>query len=96
MNFLDSVRRNIAQGRVSPTLIAGVTIILCIVLFSVIGPLFADPINAQVGAMTPRKPPSMQYLLGTDSQGRDMWTLLIYGTPNTLKMGLIAGVIGVT
>lgn len=95
MNFLDSVRRNIAQGRVSPTLIAGVTIILCIVLFSVIGPLFADPINAQVGAMTPRKPPSMQYLLGTDSQGRDMWTLLIYGTPNTLKMGLIAGVIGV-
>ena len=95
MNFLDSVRRNIAQGRVSPTLIAGVTIILFIVLFSVIGPLFADPINAQVGAMTPRKPPSMQYLLGTDSQGRDMWTLLIYGTPNTLKMGLIAGVIGV-
>ncbi len=37
----------------------------------------------------------MQYFLGTDSQGRDMLTLLIYGTPNTLKMGLIAGIIGV-
>jgi peptide/nickel transport system permease protein len=43
----------------------------------------------------PRKPPGADYLLGTDSQGRDMWTLLIYATPNTLKMGLIAGVIGV-
>jgi peptide/nickel transport system permease protein len=43
----------------------------------------------------PRRPPSGQFLLGTDSQGRDMLTLLIYGTPNTLKMGLIAGFIGV-
>ena len=49
MNFLDSVRRNIAQGRVSPTLIAGVTIILCIVLYSVIGPE-----NAPVVAWSPQ------------------------------------------
>lgn len=87
--------RNVAQRRISGTLIAGVAILLIIVLFSVIGPFFVDMQNAQVGAVLPRRPPSTEYLLGTDSQGRDMWTLLIYATPNTLKMGLVAGFIGV-
>lgn len=95
MNFLNSIRRNYEQGRISSTLVVGVAIILAILLFSLIGPYFVDPVSAQVGAVLPRRPPSMEYLLGTDSQGRDMWTLLIYATPNTLKMGLIAGVIGV-
>jgi peptide/nickel transport system permease protein len=93
--LLDALRRNLAQGRISGTLILGCTILLGIVLFSVIGPFFVDIRNAQVGAMLPRRPPSPEFLLGTDSQGRDMWTLLIYATPNTLKMGLIAGFIGV-
>jgi peptide/nickel transport system permease protein len=93
--FFAAFERNRKQGRISGTLIAGLTILLVILLFSAIGPFFVDPHNAQVGAMTPRRPPSLQYFLGTDAQGRDMWTLLIYGTPNTLKMGLIAGIIGV-
>jgi peptide/nickel transport system permease protein len=93
--FLGALRRNVAQGRITGTLVAGVAILLALLLFSAIGPFFVDPHNAQVGAVTPRRPPSADYLLGTDSQGRDMWTLLIYGTPNTLKMGLIAGLIGV-
>jgi peptide/nickel transport system permease protein len=96
MNRLFSViRRNYDQGRISSTLILGLSLLLVIILFSAIGPFFVDPHNAQVGAVLPRRPPSAEYLLGTDSQGRDMWTLLIYGTPNTLKMGLIAGFIGV-
>ena len=87
--------RGVASGRVGGTLILGVTILAIILLFSVIGPLLVDPREATVGAVMPRRPPSLEYLLGTDSQGRDMLTLLVYGTPNTLKMGLIAGVIGV-
>ena len=93
--FFAAMRRNYAQGRISPTLLIGLSIILAIVLFSIIGPWFVDATNANVGAVRPRKPPGGAYLLGTDSQGRDMWTLLIFATPNTLKMGLIAGVIGV-
>lgn len=87
--------RGVARGRIGGTLILGVTILAIILLFSVIGPLLVDPREATVGAVMPRRPPSLEYLLGTDSQGRDMLTLLVYGTPNTLKMGLIAGVIGV-
>jgi len=93
--FWVSLKRNYEQGRISPLLIVGLSIILAIVLFGLIGPFFTDVTHAQVGAVKPRKPPGVDYLLGTDSQGRDMWTVLIYATPNTLKMGLIAGFIGV-
>ena len=95
MRVLSGFRRSHTQGRISGTLILGVSILLVIVLCSVIGPFFVNPHNAHVGAVQPRRPPSAQFLLGTDSQGRDMLTLLIYGTPNTIKMGLIAGFIGV-
>ena len=93
--FWANLRRNYEQGRISPLLIVGLGILLSVVLFGLIGPFFTDATNAQVGAVRPRRPPGDDYLLGTDSQGRDMWALLIYATPNTLKMGLIAGFIGV-
>jgi peptide/nickel transport system permease protein len=93
--FWANLKRNYEQGRISPVLLVGLGILLAIVLFGLIGPFFTDATNANVGAVRPRKPPGPDYLLGTDSQGRDMWTLLIYATPNTLKMGLIAGFIGV-
>ena len=95
MNAFSDFRRLLAQKRISGLLLLGLSILLVIVLISVIGPLFVNPHNALVGSVIPRRPPSAQYFLGTDSQGRDMLTLLIYGTPNTLKMGLIAGFIGV-
>jgi peptide/nickel transport system permease protein len=93
--FFAALERNWKQGRISGPLIGGLAILLTILLVSLIGPFVVDPHNAQVGALAPRRPPSAQFLLGTDAQGRDLWTLLVYGTPNTLKMGLIAGIIGV-
>ena len=95
MSAVSDFRRLLARKRIGGLLLVGLSILLVIVLISVIGPLFVNPHNALVGSVIPRRPPSAQYFLGTDSQGRDMLTLLIYGTPNTLKMGLIAGFIGV-
>lgn len=88
-------KRGLRERRISGSLIVGIGILLFVVLFSLIGALLVDPHIAQVGAVLPRRPPSAQYLLGTDSQGRDMLTMLVLGTPKTLKMGLIAGFIGV-
>ncbi len=34
--------------------------------------------------------------MGTDQQGRDVLANLIFGTPATLKIGVIAGIIGVS
>ncbi len=84
-----------AGSRLGGTLIAGLTILLSVALLSVIGPFVADETLAQVGAVRPRQPPGGDFPLGTDAQGRDMLALLIHATPATLKMGLIAGVIGV-
>lgn len=77
------------------TLFWGLALLGSIILFSTVGPFFVDADDALVGAVIPRQPPSAEHLLGTDSQGRDMLTLLILATPNTLKIGLIAGAIGV-
>lgn len=84
-----------AGSRFGGTLVAGLTILLSVALLSVIGPFVIDESLAQVGAVRPRQPPGGDFPLGTDAQGRDMLALMIHATPATLKMGLIAGVIGV-
>ncbi|MCX7301872.1 MAG: ABC transporter permease [Rhodobacterales bacterium] len=82
-------------SRVDITLVLGLTMLGVIVLISILGPLLSDQSLANVGAVRPRRPPGPEFWLGTDAQGRDMFTLMLHATPNTLKMGLIAGVIGV-
>ena len=42
----------------------------------------------------PGRPPSAEYPLGTDSQGRDLLAVMIAGTPLTVYMGLVAGFLG--
>jgi len=76
-------------------LVAGAALILFLVLFGVVGSAFVTPKLGDVGAGRPARPPDFQHLLGTDQQGRDVLANLIYGTPSTLKIGLIAGFIGV-
>jgi len=77
-------------------LVAGATLVLLISLFGLVGRLFVPEDMADVGAGRPAKPPSAEHLLGTDQQGRDVLADLIYGTPTSLEIGLIAGIIGVT
>ncbi|MNI10017.1 Glutathione transport system permease protein GsiD [compost metagenome] len=40
------------------------------------------------------KPPSFSHPLGTDQFGRDVWTLVIYGSQQSLIMGVVSVVIG--
>lgn len=77
-----------------PTLTVGLLIILAIVLFTVLGPVFVSEEGIRVGSAMPDQPPSREYLLGTDTQGRQLLAMMIYGTPLTLRVGLIAGAIG--
>jgi peptide/nickel transport system permease protein len=74
---------------------AGITIVVIIALFGIVGRVFVPRGMADVGAAPVAKPPSADHLLGTDQQGRDVLADLIYGTPASLVIGLIAGVIGV-
>jgi peptide/nickel transport system permease protein len=77
-------------------LTAGLILILAIVAMSVIGPLFVERDSVNVGYAMPDQKPSSEYLLGTDTVGRQLLAIIIYGTPLTLKIGLIAGGIGLS
>lgn len=77
-------------------LIAGATLVTLVALFGLVGRLFVPLEMAEVGAGRPAKPPSAEHWLGTDQQGRDVLADLIYGTPTSLEIGLIAGIFGVT
>ncbi len=75
-------------------LLAGVALLALLALAGVLGPLIVDPHLAEIGATMPRLPPDRGHLLGTDTQGRDVLAELLLALPQTLKVGLIAGLLG--
>jgi len=79
--------------RANPPLLAGLAMLGLIGLLAVLGPLLADASLAQVGAVPPRRPPSAAHWLGTDAQGRDLLTVMALAMPQTLRIGLVAGMI---
>jgi peptide/nickel transport system permease protein len=92
--FEKNLRGATAYFRNNPKLIGGVSIILALVLFWLIGSLIVDPARAQPISGLPDQPPSLKYLLGTDSNGRDLLAVIIVGTGLTLRIGFLAGAIG--
>src|SRR5262249_22872129 len=50
--------------------------------------------QAQPMSTTPDIPPSLNHLLGTDDQGRDLLAVLVAGLPLTLRIGFLAGSVG--
>src|SRR5207302_11420771 len=81
--------------RRNPTLIVGLLFLLTLALFVVIGSFVVDTDKARALSVRPLQEPSERFLLGTDKQGRDMLALMVAGTPLTLRIGLIAGFLGV-
>src|SRR4029450_6161038 len=79
------------RTKLNTNLVIGAVILLIIVLFAVLGPLFVNPKNARVGAVRPNRPPSAQNVFGTDAQGRDVLTTLVIAVPATLQVGLVGG-----
>lgn len=86
--FWRYVRRNPALG-------VGLAMLITLILFSTVGTLFIDVRKAPYPLGTPpSKPPSLQYPFGTDAQGRDLFAAMIVGTQLTLRVGLLAGTLG--
>ncbi len=87
-SFLRYIRRNPALG-------VGLAILAFLILFSTVGLLFINPQKDPYPLATPaNRPPSLQYPLGTDAQGRNLLAVMIVGTQLTLRVGLLAGAIG--
>jgi len=73
----------------------GLLLILGLIAFWVIGGALTDSADANPISGPPSAAPSMKYWLGTDAQGRQMLPLMVAGMPITLRIGFIAGAIGV-
>ncbi len=73
----------------------GLSLLLALFLFGVIGSMMVDPKRAEMGAVPLNQPPSWANPLGTEGFGRDLYTLMVLGIPNTFKIGLLAGGVGV-
>ena len=80
--------------------VSGVVLILLILLFGVIGPLFWDTQLAYTASSPTNLPPmwdkggTAAHPLGTESNGRDMLAQMIVGIPASLKVGVLAASIG--
>jgi peptide/nickel transport system permease protein len=85
----DYVRRN-------PDLVVGLVVVLALLLVGLIGPFFVDVRQAQPMRAVPGQPPSARYPLGTDDQGRDLLAVMVVGLPLTLKIGFLAGAVGLS
>ncbi len=73
----------------NPLGVAAAILLLIIVLSAVFAPLVApyDPLRLRL--VDQLKPISWQHLLGTDTQGRDVFSRLVYGGRVSLQAGLI-------
>lgn len=73
----------------------GFSLLLALYLFGLIGSLLVDPQRANMGANPLNLSPSREHPLGTEGFGRDVFTLMVIGIPNTFEIGLLAGGVGV-
>jgi peptide/nickel transport system permease protein len=81
--------------RRNPALLIGLLILSALLAFVVIGHLTVNVIESRPLSVMPLQPPSRELPFGSDKQGRNLYAVMVEGTPLTLRIGLFAGVLGV-
>jgi peptide/nickel transport system permease protein len=87
----DSVRR-LSRNKLA---LVGMGVIAFVILVALLAPVLArqDPNENGIFKVYPRErkqPPSLQYPMGTDDLGRDMLSLIIYGSRISIQVGMFA------
>jgi peptide/nickel transport system permease protein len=85
--LLRTLRRN-------PSFVLGALLILLLVGFALSGRLFVGWNDAFPLSAPPSMPPGDGWAFGTDADGRNLLAVIVYGTLLTLKIGVIAGCLG--
>lgn len=87
-SFIDRIKR-------MPTFWIGFVLLVIIIVFAVLGQTVVDPDSIRLDGSRMNQAPCAEHPLGTQSEGKDMLSLLMIGTGVTLKIGLVAGALGV-
>ena len=82
------LRRNLS-------LVGGIALLSALGLFVIIGHLVVDTSKSRPLSAPSVQAPSIAHPFGTDRQGRDLFAVMVAGTPLTLRIGFIAGLLGV-
>jgi peptide/nickel transport system permease protein len=85
--ILRYLRRNVS-------LAIGLFMLFLLVAFTVTGLLTIDPKDAYPLAARSRQPPSLEYPLGTDFFGRNLYAAMVVGMWQTALIGVLAGGLG--
>lgn len=91
----DITNRTISYLRRNPVLVAGLIMFFLLFFLAFIGSLFVNLDDARPISVRPLQPPSWTLPFGSDKQGRNLLAVMVVGTPLTLRIGLIAGFIGI-
>ncbi|MCA9881438.1 MAG: ABC transporter permease [Anaerolineae bacterium] len=94
-NIIQRVAHSATYMLRNPKLLLGFSLLVFLLLIGIAGPLFVDTEKARPISVPSNMPPSAEYPLGTDSGGRDILAVIVVGTPQTLRMGVLAGFFGV-
>ncbi len=93
--------KNIEQFTRRKNLVLGAVVTVVMIVTAIFAPLIApyDPIY-DADLMVAEEPPSLSYIFGTDDQGRDIFSRVVYGARISLSVGLISqlmnSIIGIT
>ena len=92
---MDRLTTALGYMRRNGSLAVGIVLLLALALFVGIGHLVVDTSKSRPLSAPALRPPSVEHPFGTDRQGRDLLATMVAGTPLTLRIGFIAGFLGV-
>ena len=72
----------------------GLVMVFLISAFTIIGLMVIDQGDAYPLSVKPKQPPSLEFPMGTDFFGRDLFAAIVVGLWQTILIGVIAGAIG--
>lgn len=93
------VLRNGTRGlwrtlRRNPSFVLGALLLALLISFALVGRFFVGWNDAFPLSAPPSMPPGDEWVFGTDADGRNLFAVIVYGTLLTLKIGVIAGCLG--
>lgn len=74
-------------------LIVGLMLVIFVLIIGMFS-LIVKPERIEIGSCPYERPPSCEYILGTDSLGRDVFSCLALGVKHSLIIGVTAGTLG--
>ena len=91
-DILDSIRRTLRIMSYNKAGFIGFLAIVAILLISYVGPYFVE-LDTDTKVDKIYQTPSSEFWLGTDHQGRDIFSYIIHGGKDVIAVGLAAGFI---